>query len=123
MSQNSEASSCEVRIDFPIKSIRFGYFALLIDGEPVTEALPINHPLRTSLNIVYNDRVSLALYDLRDIAVDDKMWGEYSGQSWEDLLNQKWFAIDDYSVPSLELTFNEVSKLSDVSFGSLIIKR
>lgn len=123
VSQNSEASSCEVRIDFPIKSIRFGYFALLIDGEPVTEALPINHPLRTSLNIVYNERVSLALYDLRDIAVDDKMWGEYSGQSWEDLLNQKWFAIDDYSVPSLELTFNEVSKLSDVSFGSLIIKR
>ena len=67
--------------------------------------------------------MSVALYDLRDIVVEEEMWGNYTGQSWEDLLNQKWFAVDDYSVPSLKLTFNEVSKLGDVSFGSLSIKR
>lgn len=120
---SSGASTCEVRLDFPVKSIRYGYFALMIDDELVTEATPINHPLRTSLNVINNSRVCIALYDLRDIVVEEEMWGNYTGQSWEDLLNQKWFAVDYYSVPSLKLTFNEVSKLGDVSFGSLSIKR
>lgn len=120
---SSGASTCEVRLDFPVKSIRYGYFALMIDDELVTEATPINHPLRTSPNVINNSRVCIALYDLRDIVVEEEMWGNYTGQSWEDLLNQKWFAVDDYSVPSLKLTFNEVSKLGGVSFGSLSIKR
>lgn len=119
----SGASTCEVRLDFPVKSIRYGYFALLIDDELVTEAMPINHPLRTSPSIINNNRVCIALYDLRDIVVEDKMWGYYTEQSWEDLLNQKWFTVDEYSVPSLKLTFNEVSKIGDVSFGSLKVKR
>lgn len=119
----SGASTCEVRLDFPVKSIRYGYFALLIDDKLVTDATPINHPLRTSLNAINNSGVCIALYDLRDIVVEDKMWGYYTGQSWEDLLNQKWFAVDEYSVPSLKLTFNEVSKIGDVLFGSLKVKR
>ena len=118
---SSGASTCEVRLDFPVKSIRYGYFALMIDDELVTEATPINHPLRTSPSVINNSNVSIALYDLRDIVVEDKMWGNYTGQSWEDLLNQKWFAVNESSVPSLKLTFNEVSKLGDVLFGSLSI--
>ena len=120
---SSGTSTCEIRLDFPVKSIKYGYFALRVDDELVTEAVPINHPLRTSISILENERVTIALYDLRDIVVEEDMWGNYTGQSWEDLLNQKWFAVDDYSVPSLKLTFNEVSKLGDVSFGSLSIKR
>lgn len=119
----NDISTCEVRLDFPVKSIKYGYFALVNDGGLITEAVPINHPLRTTSDIINNSNVSIALYDLRDIVVEEEMWGNYTGQSWEDLLNQKWFAVDDYSVPSLKLTFNEVSKLDDVSFGSLSIKR
>lgn len=113
----------EIRIDFPVKSIRYGYFALKTDNAILSEGVPINHPLRAALPMIYSSSVYIALYDLRDIVADDKMWGEYTGQSWEDLLNQKWFKVDNSSVPSLKLTFNEVSKLGDVLFGSLSIKR
>ena len=117
-----EKGTCEVRLDFPVKSIKYGYFALRIDDEVVTDAMPINHPLRTTDLIVENERVTIALYDLRDIVVDEEMWGNYTGQSWEDLLNQKWFAVDIYSKPSLIMKFNEVTKLGDVGFGSLLIQ-
>ena len=118
-----DGSSCEVRLDFPVKSIKYGYFALRVDDELVTEAVPINHPLRTSSAVLENERVTIALYDLRDIVVDEEMWGNYTGQSWEDLLNQKWFAVDDYNCDkvSLVMRFNEVSKIGDVGFGSLTI--
>ena len=116
-------NTCEVRLDFPFKSIKYAYFAVTVDGETVTEGSPINHPIRTSNPILQNARVGIALYDLRDIVVDDDMWGNYTGQSWEDLLNQKWFKVDALSVPSMELSFKEVSKLGDVSFGSLVIKK
>lgn len=118
-----EGSSCEVRLDFPVKSIKYGYFALRVDDELVTEAVPINHPLRTSSAILENERVTIALYDLREIVVDEEMWGNYTGQSWEDLLNQKWFAVDEYNCDnvSLVMRFNEVSKIGDVGFGSLTI--
>lgn len=115
--------TCEVRLDFPVKSIKYGYFAIMIDGERVTDAMPINHPLRTSQHILENERLTIALYDLRDIVVDEAMWGDYTGQSWEDLLNQKWFEVDDYTEPTLQMYFKEVSKLGDVAFGSLIIKK
>lgn len=115
--------TCEVRLDFPFKSIKYAYFAITVDGETVTEGSPVNHPIRTSNLILQNERVGIALYDLRDIVVDEDMWGNYTGQSWEDLLNQKWFKVDVLSVPSMELSFKEVSKLGDVSFGSLIIKK
>ena len=120
---DGSGSSCEVRLDFPVKSIKYGYFALRVDDELVTEAVPINHPLRTSSVILENERVTIALYDLRDIVVDEEMWGNYTGQSWEDLLNQKWFAVDDYNCDkvSLVMRFNEVSKIGDVGFGSLTI--
>lgn len=118
-----DGGSCEVRLDFPVKSIKYGYFALRVDDELVTEAVPINHPLRTSSAILENERVTIALYDLRDIVVDEEMWGNYTGQSWEDLLNQKWFAVDEYNCDkvSLVMRFNEVSKIGDVGFGSLTI--
>ena len=112
--------TCEIRLDFPFKSIRYGYYALRIDDKLVTEAMPINHPLRTTNIVMNNDRVTLALYDLREITVDEDMWGNYTGQSWEDLLNQKWFFVDDYSTPSLVMRFNELAKVGDVGFGSLI---
>ena len=118
-----DENTCEVRLDFPFKSIKYAYFAVTIDGETVTEGSPINHPIRTSNLILQNARVGIALYDLRDIVVDEDMWGNYTGQSWEDLLNQKWFKVDALSVPSMELSFKEVSKLGDVSFGSLVIKK
>lgn len=118
-----EGSSCEVRLDFPVKSIKYGYFALLIDGQLVTEGVPINHPLRTNPDILTQDRVTIGLYDLRDIVLDDEMWGNYTGQSWEDLLNQKWFSVDEYSVPSLIMQFNEVSRIGDVGFGSLTLNK
>lgn len=118
-----DENTCEVRLDFPFKSIKYAYFAVTIDGETVTEGSPINHPIRTSNLILQNARVGIALYDLRDIVVDEDMWGNYIGQSWEDLLNQKWFKVDALSVPSMELSFKEVSKLGDVSFGSLVIKK
>lgn len=116
-----DTSACEVRLDFPVKSIKYGYFALVNDDGLITEAVPINHPLRTTNDIINNINVRIALYDLRDIVVENDMWGDYTGQSWEDLLNQKWFAVTESSIPSLKLTFNEVSKLGDVLFGSLSI--
>ena len=118
-----DENTCEVRLDFPFKSIKYAYFAVTIDGETVTEGSPINHPIRTSNLILQNARVGIALYDPRDTVVDEDMWGNYTGQSWEDLLNQKWFKVDALSVPSMELSFKEVSKLGDVSFGSLVIKK
>ena len=121
--KGSAYTTYEIRIDFPVKSIRYGYFALKTDNAILSEGVPINHPLRAISPMIYDSSVYIALYDLRDIVADDKMWGEYTGQSWEDLLNQKWFAVDNNSVPSLKLTFNEVSKLGDVLFGSLSIKR
>ena len=118
-----DGETCEVRLEFPVKSIKYGYFALRIDDELVTEAVPINHPLRTNSTILENKRVTIALYDLREIVVDEDMWGNYTGQSWEDLLNQRWFSVNEDSVPSLVVRFNEVSKIGDVGFGSLVINK
>lgn len=120
---NGGNTTHEIRIDFPVKSIRYGYFALKTDNDILSEGVPINHPLRANLSMIYDSSVYIALYDLRDIVADDKMWGKYTGQSWEDLLNQKWFTVDENSVPSLILKFNEVSKLNGVIFGSLSIKK
>lgn len=118
-----DGRSCEIRLDFPVKSIKYGYFALRVDDQLVTEAVPINHPLRASSLILQNERVTIALFDLRDIVVDEEMWGNYTGQSWEDLLNQKWFEVneDNCDKISLVMGFNEVSKIGDVGFGSLTI--
>ena len=113
--------SCEFRMDFPVKSVKFGYYALAIDGLAYTGAAPVNQPLRTSMDIFSGaGRLSVLFYDLRDIMIED--WGDLTGQGWDSLLNQRWFTVTGDSPVSLELTLNKISELAGVQYGTLKMK-
>ena len=110
--------SCEFRMDFPIKSIKFGYYALAIDGQPYTDAVPVNQPIRTVTEMFNgNNRISVLFYDLRSIMTED--WGTIADQSWDSLLNQKWFTVGKTASASLELALNRISELAEVQYGTL----
>ena len=110
--------TCEFRMNFPIQSIRFGYYALAIDGVCYTDAVPVNQPIRTSVDIFnVSGRLSVVFYDLRDIMTED--WGTLAEQSWDSLLTQKWFTVEQNTPVSLELALKKISELADVQYGTL----
>ena len=119
--------SQELRIDFPIKSFKFGYYAVINDGKySSTKAVPINHPtIIGMLDAFITLKRQIALFSLEDLVDDTKAWEEnYANQSWEDLLNQKWFNNDITNVkPTLILDLKSATYLKDVKFGSLEIVR
>lgn len=119
-------SGCELRIDFPLKSIKFGYYSLIIDGEYYgSEAKPINQPVYADVSTDSSSKYKIALFSLEDLVNDSKVWEQnYRNQSWEDLLNQKWFKTDVNNIePSLVLALKPVTSLNNVVFGSLEIEK
>ena len=128
----------ELRLDFPIKSIKYGYYAVTyMGGHSSNKAIPINQPLRIPSYYLENlDEVRVELYDLRDLVDEENNWGnpthpsQIENWSWEDLLNQKWFdgtkILDNTMiVPSMVLKPKRITRtaLNDVEFGSLIVER